>query len=168
MKRINIIIFGLLITIGILLFLLLRENPDEDVTNKEQEKETIEETIEQKAYRVETTKREAPKQYDAASREIWDIEEELRVAQAKIRRAAGKDGKKFVDDWRAYKGANHKLYQRISELRGMRQIESIEKGIIAKYGEDSEQHKMLHKIMSQKSQKKISPREFHQKLKKIE
>lgn len=167
MKRINIIIFGLLITIGILLFLLLKDKPTENSANKEQEKEATEETIEQKAYRLETTKRVAPKQYDATSREIWNLEEELRVAQAKIRREAGKDGKKFVDDWRAYKAANQEHYQRMGELRGMKQIEAREKSIVAKYGEGSEQHKMFQAIISQKSEKKISQKEFYQKLKEI-
>ncbi len=135
------------------------------VVNEEPKK--VEESIEEKAYRVETTAVAAPEHYTSTETKIWDLEETFRVAQAKIRMAAGRDGEKFVKTWRAYKEENKELYKELHSNRQMRMLESRGKIIIAKFGDKSAQYKIFQQLVEKKKNGSLSLVDFYKELKKI-
>ena len=125
------------------------------------------ETIEEKAYRVETTPVPAPEDYDIVSKEIWELQENLREDHTRILTAAGKDFKKFSKDWRAYNEKNQSIYKRVIELREQKYLGATREKILSTYGKDSQQYTQYHTLIEQISKKELTSREFYQKLRKI-
>ena len=125
------------------------------------------ETIEEKAYRVETTPVAAPEDYDSLSREIWNIEETLRVAQAKIRISSGNDADKFIKKWRGFRRENQEIYRRKRELTRKKQMDTFSKAISAKHGIDSPQYKRYQFLVRQVEAKEIPLKSFYQQIRNI-